>query len=72
MKKNSYWCVVRLVHTAALLLFRTFNVLNAQPLHKPRREHSTCESSSEDGSELRIEATDAHVLKLETWRENGI
>jgi hypothetical protein len=46
-------------------------VLDAELVHQARREDTTGERSTEDGSEFSVKTADAHVFKLEVRREDG-
>lgn len=50
----------------------TLYVLNTQFLDETRREDTRSESTTEDGTELGIKTTNAHILKLEIRRNNRI
>lgn len=51
---------------------RTLDVLNAELFDEPRREDTTGESATENGRELGVQASDAHVLELEVGSEDGV
>ena len=47
-------------------------MLDAKFFYEPRREHARGERATENGAELLVETADAHILKLEVGRDDGV
>ena len=50
----------------------TLDMLYTELVHQTRWEHSRRKGTSEDGTELCIQAPDSHVFELEIGREDGV
>ena len=48
----------------------TLDVLDAELVDQTRWEHSGCEGTAEDSTELCIQASDPHVFELEVRRQD--
>ena len=51
---------------------KTFDVLDTKLFYQSGREDAGRESSTEDGTKLRIKTTDSHVLELESGLDDRV